>query len=94
MSVKFRHRGLGVRAPDEVVACLEAPSSRSRTLVSGGAGRMLQRERPTGVACSACLSRSVTARTEKLGYVLQVEIFRLGLIYSSRSVTGGGEITG
>lgn len=54
------------------------------------AGRMLQRERPTGVACSACLSRSVTARTEKLGYVLQVEIFRLGLIYSSQSVTGGG----
>lgn len=35
MSVKFRHRGLGVRAPDETVACLEAPSSRSRTLVSG-----------------------------------------------------------
>lgn len=35
MSVKFRHRGLGVRAPDEVVACLEALSSRSRTLVSG-----------------------------------------------------------
>lgn len=34
-SVKFRHRELGVRALNEVVAGLEAPSSRSRTLVSG-----------------------------------------------------------
>lgn len=40
----------------------------------GRAGRMLQRERPTGVACSACLSRSVTVRGEKFGYVLQIEI--------------------
>lgn len=35
MSVKFRHRELGIRALNEVVAGLEAPSSRSRTLVSG-----------------------------------------------------------
>ncbi len=34
-SVKFRHRELGIRALNEVVAGLEAPSSRSRTLVSG-----------------------------------------------------------
>ena len=32
---RLRHRELGIRALNEVVAGLEAPSSRSRTLVSG-----------------------------------------------------------
>ena len=52
-SVKFRHRELGVRALNEVVAGLEAPSSRSRTLVSGVLSCVARRAERAGVFAQA-----------------------------------------
>lgn len=89
-SVKFRHRELGIRALNEVVAGLEAPSSRSRTLVSGVLVERSSVRDLRAWACSARSSRSVTVRTEKLDQMLQIEIERADSCGMSRSVTGRG----